>query len=203
MLFATRPGETAIRRLLARGRDAATTYPEVGATRGMRGGEQRRFAGRYALVHHRVQLGRGGDLFEAAKAALGRWEMFRIDWLDLCWPDAPIEEGSVVAVLARIGGLWSLNPCRVVYRIEEIGEVERFGFAYGTLPGHAARGEERFTVEHDLADGAVTYELLAFSRPAGALEWLGLPVLRRVQRRFARDSLEAMRRAAEASLRRG
>ena len=54
MLFATRPGETAIRRLLARGRDAATTYTEVGATRGMRGGEQRRFAGRYALDHHSI-----------------------------------------------------------------------------------------------------------------------------------------------------
>ena len=193
----------AIRRLLAHCRNAAFTYPEIGATRGIRGGGQRRFAGRYALDHHRVQLGRGPDLFEAAKAALRRWEMFRVDWLDLCWPDAPIEAGSAVAVLARIGGLWSLNPCRVVYRIDEAGEVERFGFAYGTLPGHAACGEERFTVERDLVDETVAYDLLAFSRPAGALVQLGLPVLRHLQGRFARDSLDAMRRAAEASLRRG
>jgi uncharacterized protein (UPF0548 family) len=203
VLSATRPGEKVIRRLLERGRDADFSYPEVGATRDVRGGEQRRFAGRYALDHHRVQLGRGPELFEAAKAALARWEMFRIDWLDLCWPDAPIEEGSSVAVLARIGGLWSLNPCRVVYPIDDAGEVERFGFAYGTLPGHAVCGEERFTVEHDLVDDAVAYDLLVFSRPAGALEWLGLPVLRRLQGRFARDSLDAMRRAAQTSLRRG
>ena len=150
------------------------------------------------------RLGAGGpDLFEAAKSALGRWEMFRVDWLALCWPCAPIEEGSAVAVLARIGGLWSLNPCRVVYRIDEAGEVERFGFAYGTLPGHAACGEERFTVERDLEDDAVAYDLLAFSRPASTLVRLGRPFLRHLQRRFARDSLDAMRRAAQSSLRPG
>jgi uncharacterized protein (UPF0548 family) len=46
------------------------------------------------------------------------------------------------------GFCWSLNPCRVVYVLEETGgEVERYGFAFGTLPGHSEEGEERFTVE--------------------------------------------------------
>ena len=38
----------------------------------------------------------------------------------------------------------------------------RFGFAYGTLPGHGGSGEERFLIERDRDDG-VWYDILAFS----------------------------------------
>ena len=55
-----------------------------------------------------------------------------------------------------------MNACRVVYVVDEPG---RFGLAYGTLPGHVERGEERFLVERDSTDGSVWYDLLAFSRP--------------------------------------
>ena len=37
-------------------------------------------------------------------------------------------------------GLWWLNACRIVYVVDEAGPVTRFGFAYGTLPGHAGSG---------------------------------------------------------------
>ena len=44
-------------------------------------------------------------------------------------------------------------------------QPDRQGFAYGTLPGHPECGEEAFIVEqHD--DGAVTFAITAFSRPA-------------------------------------
>jgi uncharacterized protein (UPF0548 family) len=68
-------------------------------------------------------------------------------------------------------------------------------FAYGTLPGHAESGEERFLVEWDRTTDAVHYDILAFSRPRHPLARLGYPLTRRVQRRFARDSATAMRRA--------
>ena len=71
----------------------------------------------------------------------------------------------------------------------------RFGFAYGTLPGHAESGEERFLVEWDRADDAVWYDILAFSRPRHPLARLGYPLTRRTQRRFARDSAAAIRQA--------
>ena len=64
-----------------------------------------------------------------------------------CWPDAPITEGTVVGVLGRHFGVWSLNACRIVYVIEEqASPLRRYGFAFGTLPAHVERGEERFTV---------------------------------------------------------
>jgi uncharacterized protein (UPF0548 family) len=86
-----------------------------------------------------------------------------------------------------------------VYVVDEDGPFQRFGFAYGTLPEHAESGEERFTVKWHKADDAVWYDILTFSRPQQLLTRLGYPVARKLQKRFARDSAAAMRRAlAEA-----
>lgn len=76
-----------------------------------------------------------------------------------------------------------------------VNEPSRFGFAYGTLPGHVECGEERFLVECD-DDGTVWYDVQAFSRPMHILTKLGYPLVRRLQKRFVRESAEAMRRAA-------
>lgn len=150
--------------------------------------------------HNRVCLGRGQAAWDAARAAIRSWQMFRIGWVEIHGTDAPLAPGLDVAPLAHACGAWFLNACRVVYlidesgRIDEDGPVRRYGFAYGTLPDHAESGEERFLVEWR-ADDTVWYDLLAFSRPGHWLVWLGLPVVRRLQRRFAADSLAAMQRA--------
>ena len=99
-----------------------------------------------------------------------------------------------MGVLGRHFGLWSLNACRIVYVIEEeeASLLRRYGFAFGTLPAHVERGEERFTVEWDRADDSVSYEVFAFARPAHPLARAGRPFVRLVQRRFAADSLRSM-----------
>jgi uncharacterized protein (UPF0548 family) len=149
----------------------------------------------YVVDHTRVRLGGGAEAFAAAKTALERWEHFRLGWVETWPPATPIREGEVVAVMARLFGLWWLNACRIVYVVDERGLVRRSGFAYGTLPGHAESGEERFTVEWHEADSSVWYDILAFSRPRSLRGRLGYPWTRRVQKRFARDSAAAMRRA--------
>ena len=121
--------------------------------------------------------------------------MFQLGWVELFHETAPIEIGSDVAVLVRVFGVWSLNACRIVYVMDEPEPVRRFGFAYGTLPDHAERGEERFSIEWHRADDSVWYDLLAFSRPRHLLSRAGYPFTRRLQKRFARDSLAAMKRA--------
>ena len=93
----------------------------------------------------------GEKVFAAAKAALERWQQFRLGWVEASPEDTPIKEGQVVAILARSIGLWWLNACRIVDVVDEDGPVQRFGFAYGTLPDHAGSGEERFLVEWDRA----------------------------------------------------
>jgi uncharacterized protein (UPF0548 family) len=121
--------------------------------------------------------------------------MFEMSWLELCWPEAPIQAGSTVAVLVRHPGLWSLNACRIVYELSEESPIRRYGFAYGTLPSHAERGEERFSIEWHSSDDAVWYDVLAFSRPNHWLARVGYVFSRRLQRRFVRDSMAAMRTA--------
>jgi len=102
-----------------------------------------------------------------------------------------LQTGTTVAVQARTFGFWSLNACRIVYTINDDGPVKRFGFAYGTLPDHAERGEERFTIEQ-LEDDSVWYDIYAFSRPQKAIVKFGAPLARRLQRRFGRESLSVM-----------
>jgi uncharacterized protein (UPF0548 family) len=150
----------------------------------------------YVVDHTRIRLGHGPAVFAAARAALGRWDHFRLGWVEIWPPGLPIQAGQMVAVVARVAGLWWLNACRI---ISVADEADQFGFTYGTLPGHAESGEERFRIERDRSD-AVWYDILAFSRPRHILARLGRPWTRRVQKRFARDSAAAMLRAVASQI---
>lgn len=185
------PSAEAIERFIVAQHDLPFSYDEIGATR-----EDATPKG-YVEDRYRVKLGEGEETYQQAMEALRGWRQFDLGWVRLRPASAPIEAGTTVAVLARHLGFWSLNSARVVYTIEErTAGMERFGFAYGTLPGHAERGEERFAVEWDRESGAVHYDAFAFSRPNHPLAWPGYPFARLLQRRFARDSKEVMVRAA-------
>ncbi len=188
MLSLRKPSADALRRFLAVQRELPLTYGAVGATAGTPP------AG-YAVDRTRIRLGEGEPVFRSAVAALKRWEQFNLGWVEAWPPDTPLQPGEVVAVMGRAIGVWWLNACRVVYVVDEAGPTSRFGFAYGTLPGHVESGEERFLVEWDRGDDAVWYNILAFSRPNHVLTRLGYPVVRLLQKRFGRDSAAAMRRA--------
>ena len=146
----------------------------------------------YFVDHTRLKLGQGEPAFRSAIAALRRWEQFRLGWVEASPPDTAIEPGEIVAVMGRAFGLWWLNACRIVYVVDE---ATRFGFAYGTLPGHAESGEERFLIEWDQSDDSVWYDILAFSKPNHFLTRLGYPVVRWTQKRFGRESAASMLRA--------
>jgi uncharacterized protein (UPF0548 family) len=158
----------------------------------------------YRLDVNRVQLGEGEEVFEAACQAVRRWSMFDIGWGEVLALGSdgrsvvapePLE-GQTVSALFRIPPVWWLTPCRVVYTIDEQASGRRFGFAYGTLPGHPMRGEEQFLVTLD-DEGGCWYSITALSRPRHPLTRLGYPVARWMQRRFVRHSLQAMQRAVE------
>jgi uncharacterized protein (UPF0548 family) len=194
MLFLRKPGQDLIRSFVSAQKNQPFSYAEVGTSRekAPRG---------YTLDHNRIQLGTGRNDFDRAVAAVKQWRMFEMPWITLCSADTPVEPGATVAVLISHFGFWSLHACRIVYVIEEQqGSLEKYGFAYGTLPGHAEFGEERFTVEYDTSDGRVWYDLFAFSRP-GPLARIAYPFTRALQVRFARDSKVAMQNhlAAHAS----
>ncbi len=141
--------------------------------------------------HDRYQclLGEGEACWQAAKAALSQWQMFPA-WARPYPEDAPQVPEQEVLVQVQWAGVHWLNGARIVYCLDE---AQRFGFAYGTLISHAEQGEELFMVSRD-DNGQVFFELRAFSLPRHWLARLGAPLVRRLQKRFARDAQLAMQR---------
>jgi len=189
MFSLSKPSQDSILAFISTHRNERFSYHEVGYS--LQGAPKG-----YTVDHNRIALGQGSDTYERAKKAVREWKMFQMPWIVLCWPDVPIETGATVAVLVSHFGFWSLNACRIVYVIEEHGILEKYGFAYGTLQEHGEIGEERFTVELNPADGTVWYDLYAFSRPGPAAR-LAYPFSRLLQKRFTKESKEAMRRAVQ------
>jgi uncharacterized protein (UPF0548 family) len=183
----TPPSPLAVEAFLALQEKSPFSYAEVGASNG-------EAPPGYNLDHNRVRIGTGEADFAAARAALEAWRMFPAPWTKISPAQAAIRVGQVVAMQANALGLWWLNACRIVYVIDEAAPVRRFGFAYGTLSAHVEKGEERFSVEHH-PDGAVWYDVRAFSQPRYWPVRLGKPLARALQRRFVRDSQAAMQQA--------
>jgi uncharacterized protein (UPF0548 family) len=178
-----RPDAEHLSHFLARERNAPLTYTEVGAS----------FDDMMPTGYHHVRagtdLGMGDSAWERACAGIHAWAAHRGAGMTIVPADAPITEGTTVAVLTSVGPLVVLASCRIVRVVDE---DDRFGFAYGTLPAHAEEGEERFVVTRD-ENGTVRFEVAAFSRPHDLLTKLGGPVPRRLQARATERYLQGMR----------
>ena len=158
-------------RMIAQEREAAqVTYDFIGATlidRAPRG---------FRHDQYEVILPSRADAFEVGVDALQQWAAhvragLRVE------PREPPDEGATVAVAAPVGPVTAIAVCRVVRVVDE---PDRFGFAYGTLPGHPERGEEAFVLER--REDAVVFRVIAYSRRAELLARAGGPVTRRIQR---------------------
>ncbi|ACO67194.1 predicted protein [Micromonas commoda] len=147
-----------------------------------------------------VEIGRGAGDYARAKGMMRRWGHFQLGWSEVA-PDTGVKEGDLVCVCANVAGVWIRNPLRVVYA-EEAGATGRrgggaggkndgFSFAHGCLGGHLLSGEESFILERR-SDDSVWYGVRTFSRPAHPLALASYPIVRALQRRFARDSTRAM-----------
>ena len=187
MFLRVRPSQTKIDDFLAQSRQLPLSYQPIGIA-GLSPSEFRIDAGRCSLGH-------GSKVFMSAKAALFGWRQFDLGWVELLPHGAPIETGTVVAVMVNHLGFWSLNGCRIVYMIGDRDSKAQFGFAYGTLTNHPERGEEIFEVSIDPASQEVSYRIRAASKPRATLARVGYPLTRALQARFRRDSLAAMQRA--------
>ena len=186
------PSDQDIRNFLDGRCQADYSYDEPGCTRAAM------FAKKgWKVDRCRVLLGHGQAVFTRACDAINSWRMFP-KAIGSVAPIATPNPDLVVGVRYRVRllPLWIVFPARVVYVVdEEVGGYRRYGFAYGTLPGHPERGEERFLVEWDRSTDAVSYEILAISRPSDWLAWIGYPYARWEQARFRRLSGLAMQEA--------
>ncbi|MEW5813246.1 MAG: DUF1990 domain-containing protein [Actinomycetota bacterium] len=154
------------------------TYADVGATAGAPP------AG-YRFLRRTAVIGCGRERFERAAAEGMRFGMLRGAGLRIEATTPTAQVGT--DVLGRLGPVAA--PCRVVYVVDE---PDKRGFAYGTLPGHAVRGEELFLVRYDSTTERVIAEVAAFSTPATWWSRLGAPVTSLMQRVIASRYLKAL-----------
>lgn len=184
MFLLRHPGPDRVTEFLAAQKHASLTYEPVGLSAASPSG--------YNVDEYDARIGRGEEALSRAKAAIDSWASFDIGWVELVAASDRPDVGADVALVVRHFGFWSLNGCRVVRRFPDEPGDPRYGFAYGTLHGHAQTGEESFTVELDPSDGTVLYRIRAVSKPSAILAWLGYPVTRMIQQRFREHSARAM-----------
>lgn len=140
------------------------------------------------LEPHTRVLGRGRSVFEAAVERLQTWAPHRHLGARVLPIGVPPTLGESVVVDLRLGPIAIAVPNRIVAVVDE---PDRWGFAYGTLPGHHERGEERFVVEHH-ADDNVTFTITVDAAPASVPARLAAPLVRWLQRAAIRRYLEAL-----------
>jgi uncharacterized protein (UPF0548 family) len=133
-----------------------------------------------------------GSLASAA-AALRAWAPHRGIAATIEPADAPLEVGTSLLVIAPWGPFELAAPDRIVSVIDE---PERFGFAYGTLGGHAEVGEELFLTEV-IAPGGLRLTVRVHAGPATLLTRIGSPLLSFLQGAAAKRYLAAWAAAIE------
>ena len=168
-----RPRARALDALLARVSALPLSYADVGMTRVSTPPPG------YGCERHHVEL---PISFAAARDAVIAFATHSLPYLFVHPPGARAREKLDLLVVARVGPLWTTNPCRIVY-VEDV--PDRYTYAYGTLPGHSEHGEETFTVERTAT--GVRAETVAYARPQDILARIGGPIAHRFQARVKRD----------------
>jgi uncharacterized protein (UPF0548 family) len=159
------------------------TYSDLGAT--LNGERPEGFRhDRYEAV-----LGSGPEAFERAAKGLQEWQAHSVAGIRVFPADSPIEKGATVVVTLGTSLVALAAPCRIV---EVIEDEDRWGFAYGTLPGHPEQGEEAFVVSR--SSNRILFEVTAFSRPGDPLVRLSGPLGRGIQRAGTKGYLRALKR---------
>jgi uncharacterized protein (UPF0548 family) len=173
---------TSVRRALDWSAQTAPTYLELGAT--LKGA---RPAG-YHHHHFELVIGDGRETFARAVEGLRSWHAHRVPGVRVLPAGAQVDPGATVLVVFGTALLAVAAPCRI---IEVVEQEDRWGFAYGTLPGHPECGEEAFVVSLTHT-GEVRFEVTAFSRPSGIATRLAGPLGNLMQLRITKSYLRAL-----------
>ena len=187
MFLLRRPTEDFIKQTIESQCHQRLTYPDIGLT------VESRCPSGYSMNQWQAVIGKGQTTFLRAKEAITRLHILDLGWLQVVSRPESICEQAPICTLIRMLGIYSLQVAKVVHVDNKNPEI-KFGFSYGTLPAYPLSGEERFTVSYDPHTQDVVYEIFSFSRPANYAIRLGQPYLRYAQRRFCRDSVDAIQK---------
>jgi uncharacterized protein (UPF0548 family) len=176
-----RPTTEQLSPLLDRWRHESLTYSPVGVSLTSETPD--------GLRRHAWNITLPAGAFDAGADAIRSWSVHRGAGLVVA-TDGELVEGVTVVMSAPMPVGFVDLACRVVAVIDE---TDRFGFAYGTLPMHAERGEESFVISRT-SEGAV-FEVRAASSHAHPVT-RALPAIGdRLQDAAVKRYLVAMQRA--------
>jgi len=198
-IFIRRPSDDKLKSLLNKYQDDPLTYNESGVSKSwtldmFENLPTSKVVGEDLWKFSRERLGSGLSDFQLVKKAMRDGKCFDLTWVN-CFAERPFEVGDTYCLYARAFRLWSLNFCRVVYLEDEENERESiFSIGIGTLPKHAAVGEERLSVVWDRVTDEVDFLIGSFSRPATFVSKIFASYLRNRQDIFAIDSVVRLRR---------
>ncbi len=125
-------------------------------------------------------------------------------------PDKPLEKRTML-LSARFLWIRLELGVRINRVLDEIrdgthGDEQVWGYSYHTLEGHLERGEITFEVVKVLATGAMAFRIHSFSQTGHIQNWiyrLGFRLVgRRLQKRFAEESLANMQEQVVAHVQR-
>ena len=165
------------------------TYDEVGCT------FPERAVDGFRCEHAEIHLGHGPMVFERAVEGLKTWKAHRLPGMKVVPSGRAIRSGDSVIVTLGSTSFALAVPCRI---IKVIDDDHRWGFSYGTLPGHPVQGEESFVVSRS-ATGDVRFEITAISRPGLALVRLMGPIGRTGQSLATRGYQHSLQRFVRTS----
>ena len=197
MIYFFKPSHEKIKKYLEENVGAYLTFADIGITKA--GGIPPH---NFEKKSMRKRLGGGQSMYQKARDAIDNMSMFDLPWVKVIKLDSKgISQGLTFAILARTFFVWTLNPVRIVYKIDETGSVDRYGFAIATLPGHEEIGEERFTVEWRHAGQSVWFEIFSFTRPRRkASRSILKPFVEWTVQKFINSSAEAMFKAVNKKI---
>lgn len=145
-------------------------------------------------IEHTVHAGNGAESLAAVRDALRSWRPQRSFGMTITPADVRPDLGETVVLGLGVGPVRLQVPDRIVAVIEE---PTRYGYAYGTLPGHGESGEELFLVELTPAEEVVV-TIRTDSDPASHLSAL-TPVIKTMQKAALSRYLRTLSRAGLAA----
>ena len=152
----------------------------------------------YLIQRRRANIGTGESAFLSGSAALRKGTCFDLPWVHY-HAKFDLSEGAHFCLVAHAFGLHAASVCRVVYSDVQDSFRERiYSIGVGTLPAHAAIGEEKLAVHWNKQTEEVDFLIGSYSKPATWISRMLVGYLRNQQDRFARDSVERMMRAVKS-----
>jgi uncharacterized protein (UPF0548 family) len=156
----------------------------------------------FRLLNESIVIGHGPGDFERASKLMFSFDMVNaMRWANVVELSGAKKSdkavGTVLCTLIKcFNSVWTLNPVRICHisrssktqsRVKRVDQI-----AYSTISGHLISGEERFRVTLE-NNNDVVFEIFSFTKGAGFLGTLSMPLIRPIQSAFFRDVTSTMK----------